>query len=189
VAPERKHDTDAILDATRALLLDGGPRAATIAAIAQNSGAPPGTLYHRFGSREGILAATWLRAVSRFQAAALAAAEQADPLPRAVGMARAALRFARGNPDDALLLLSLRPADALDRDAQRTLAQMNAPLEEHVRTLARDLYGRADARTADRVARAIVDVPYSAVRRHAPKLPRWLDDEVESAVRALLHEP
>lgn len=39
MAPERKHASDAILDAARSLLLDGGPRAATIAAIAGASGA------------------------------------------------------------------------------------------------------------------------------------------------------
>ena len=186
MAPERKHDTDEILDATRALLLQDGPRGATIAAIANRSGAPAGTLYHRFGNREGILAATWLRAVGRFQATALDAAGEADPRERAVGMALAALRFARGNPDDAQLLLALRPRDVLEADAERTLAQMNAPLEEHVRQLSGELYGRADARGVDRVARAIVDVPYSAVRRHAPKLPRWLEEDVERDVRRLL---
>lgn len=64
--PERKHASDAILDAARSLLLDGGPRAATIAAIAGASGAPPGTLNHRFGNRAAIMSATWLRAVERF---------------------------------------------------------------------------------------------------------------------------
>jgi len=49
--------------------LDEGPRAVSVAAIAQASGAPTGTLYHRFGSRDGILAAAWLRALERFAAA------------------------------------------------------------------------------------------------------------------------
>ena len=73
MAPPRKHGTDVILDAARTLVLDGGPRAASVAAIAKVSGAPAGTLYHRFGSRDGILAAAWLRALERFQARALTA--------------------------------------------------------------------------------------------------------------------
>ena len=43
MAPPRKHETDAILDATRALVLTAGPRAASVAAIAKASGAPAGT--------------------------------------------------------------------------------------------------------------------------------------------------
>ena len=57
MAPPRKHDTDTILDAARALALRDGPRAVSVAAIARESGAPIGTLYHRFSSRDGILAA------------------------------------------------------------------------------------------------------------------------------------
>ncbi|KKC02727.1 helix-turn-helix domain-containing protein, partial [Mycobacterium nebraskense] len=67
MAPPRKHETDVILDAARALVLAGGPRAASVAAIAKTSGAPAGTLYHRFGNRDGILTAAWLRALERFQ--------------------------------------------------------------------------------------------------------------------------
>ena len=63
MAPPRKHETDVILDAARDLVLRGGPRAAGVAAIAEASGAPVGTLYHRFGNRDGILSAIWLRIV------------------------------------------------------------------------------------------------------------------------------
>ena len=80
MAPPRKHDSDGILDAARTLVLRDGPRAASVAAIARESGAPVGTLYHRFGSRDAVLAAAWLRALERFQAGALAAG--ADPDPR-----------------------------------------------------------------------------------------------------------
>src|ERR1700684_2523670 len=100
MAPPRKHETDVILDAARALVLAGGPRAASVAAIAKSSGAPAGTLYHRFGNRDGILTAAWLRALERFQARALAA--NADTaLESAVAMAITAVGFVRELPDDA----------------------------------------------------------------------------------------
>ena len=86
MAPPRKHETDVILDAARALVLTDGPRAASVAAIAKASGAPTGTLYHRFGDRNGILAAAWLRALERFQSRAMAATADA-PLEAAVAMA------------------------------------------------------------------------------------------------------
>ena len=105
MAPPRKHETDVILDAARALVLDGGPRAASVAAIAKSSGAPAGTLYHRFGNRNGILTAAWLRALERFQARAMASGTNtaADtPMETAVAMAVACdqlhARTPRGRP-------------------------------------------------------------------------------------------
>ena len=94
MAPPRKHDTDAILDAARALVLTAGPRAASVAAIAKASGAPTGTLYHRFGNRNGILAAAWLRALDRFQSRAIAAAAD-SPVETAVAVAVSFVCFAR----------------------------------------------------------------------------------------------
>jgi AcrR family transcriptional regulator len=191
MAPPRKHETDAILDATRSLVLSDGPRAASVAAIAKASGAPAGTLYHRFGNRDGILAAAWLRALGRFQSQAMAA-DADTPMETAVGMAVAAVGFARELAEDARLLLTLRPSDLLDAEPDMafrdTLAAMNAPLVERIGDLAEQLYGRRDQRTVDAVARAIADLPYAVVRRHATDdpLPPWLEDDVAGAARALL---
>jgi AcrR family transcriptional regulator len=195
VAPPRKHETDAILDATRALVLAQGPRAASVAAIAKASGAPAGTLYHRFGNRDGVVIAAWLRALDRFQSRALAAGPDGRPasaLDAATAMAVAAISFAREMPDDARLLLTIRPADLLDgqSDAEfrKTLAAMNAPLSERVRELAEQLYGNSDRRAVDAVHRAVADLPYAVVRRHAHDnpMPDWLESDVAAAARALL---
>jgi AcrR family transcriptional regulator len=195
MAPPRKHESDVILDAARALVLEGGPRAASVAAIANSSGAPAGTLYHRFGNRDGILTAAWLRALERFQSRAMAASETntADaPVETAVAMAVVAISFARELPQDAQLLLTIRPADLLDDEPdaqfQETVAAMNAPLTERVGVLARKLYGRKDSRSVDAVARAVVDLPYAVVRRHArdEPMPSWLEADVAVSVRAVL---
>lgn len=191
MAPPRKHETDVILDATRALVLADGPRAASVAAIAKASGAPAGTLYHRFGNRDGILAAAWLRALDRFQARALSAVDD-TAADTAVAMAVAAVRFARELPDDARLLLTIRPGDLLDdapdADFTATLSAMNAPVLQRIDELARQLYGSDDSRSVHAVARAVADLPYAVVRRHAydDELPPWLEDDVAAAARALL---
>ncbi|MFE3445746.1 TetR/AcrR family transcriptional regulator [Nocardia sp. NPDC059180] len=192
MAPPRKHDTDVILDAARTLVLAEGPRAASVAAIADASGAPVGTLYHRFGNRNRVLAAAWLRALERFQDRVKAAAGEPDPLDAGVAMARAAIGFGRDLPEDARLLLSLRPSDLLDGspDAEfgARLAGMNAPLIEHLRRIAAGLFGRDGDREVDAVSRAIVDLPYAALRRHAhaSELPEWLERDVTGAARTLL---
>lgn len=192
MAPPRKHETDIILDATRALVLRAGPRAASVAAIAKASGAPAGTLYHRFGNRDGVVIAAWLRALDRFQQRALAstggtAAEQAT------AMAVAAVGFARELPDDARLLLTIRPADLVDSrsdtDFRDTLGAMNAPLTQRIHELADGLYGSDEPRALDAVYRAVSDLPYAVVRRHAHDnpLPHWLEADVAAAARAVLH--
>ena len=189
MAPPRKHDSDVILDAARGLVLGGGPRVAGVAAIAKASGAPVGTLYHRFGNRDGILAATWLRALDRFQALAMSATGD-GALDAAVAMALSALDFAREYPDDTRLLLMMRPEDLVDAEGGGELAEAiasrNVPLVERLRTLARELYGADDARSLDAVQRAVVELPYAAVRRHVDRVPRWLAGDLTVAVRALL---
>ena len=68
------------------------------------------------------------------------------------------------------------------------MEEINAPLEAEVRRIARELHGRADARGLDAVTRAIVDLPYAAIRRHAraERLPGWLEADVRDSARVLL---
>lgn len=191
MAPPRKHETDAILDAARGLVLAEGPRAASVAAIAKASGAPVGTLYHRFGNRDGVVTAVWLRALERFQARVMAAAGS-DPVDVAVEMAVAAVRFATDSNEDARLLLAIRPSDLRDAepdpDFAATLAALNAPLVDRVAQLARRLYGHGDNRSVDAVTRAVVDLPYAVVRRHAHDdgMPPWVEADLAASVRAVL---
>jgi AcrR family transcriptional regulator len=193
MAPPRKHDTDEILDAARALVLHSGPRAASVAAIATASGAPVGTLYHRFGNRDGILATVWLRAIARFQEIALQAGlRHSDPVERGAALAGAFVEFARAHRDDARILIVVRREDLLDapigETVRRELEELNAPLSEQLRELVRDLYGRVDARSHAAVTRAVVELPGSAVRRYAAavQLPEWLAADVADDARTLL---
>jgi AcrR family transcriptional regulator len=193
MAPPRKHDTDRILDAARTLVLRDGPRATSIAAIARESGAPIGTLYHRFGSRDGLLAAAWLRALEAFQQRALAAAENPEPLEAAVSMASSQISFAREQPEDARLLLTLRRSDLLDADPDDSfrarLDAINAPLAASLAGLTEALRGSDDIRAADDITRAVVDLPNAAIRRYTldgHELPSWLEQDIAAAARRLL---
>jgi AcrR family transcriptional regulator len=192
MARPRKHDPDRILDAARELVLAEGPRAASVGAIAAASDAPVGTLYHRFSSREGLLAEMWFRALERFQASYMReAAGAGDPVEAGVAMALSIVRFARTDPADVRLLLSLRRSDVFEADSahRERLEAMNAPLRESVRELARALHGRAGKREVARVMLIVVDLPYGAVRRYATgdaPMPAWLEAEVAGMARSLL---
>src|SRR5262245_51476516 len=62
------HEAQPLAAASR-LIAANGPDRATIGAIAGAVGAPTGSIYHRFASRDVLLGKVWLRAAADFQAA------------------------------------------------------------------------------------------------------------------------
>lgn len=189
----RLHTTDGILDAARDLVLERGARAATVDRIVARSGAPKGSVYHRFGTLDDLLAAMWLRAVRRVQTRSFAALEHDDPVEAAVGAALALHDFARSDPADARLLAAIRREDLLggaeDPELVRALREVNRPLAEATKLLARRLYGRASRAAIERTLTAVSDLPQGAIRRHLIEgrpLPPSLRPQLEAAVRAAL---
>lgn len=69
---------DRMLEATRALLEEGGVAAVTIAAVATRAGTSNGSLYHRFGDRTGLLLATQQRGFEQIAAETAEAFALAD---------------------------------------------------------------------------------------------------------------
>jgi AcrR family transcriptional regulator len=187
------HSTDGILDAARELVLEGGARAATVDGIVTASGAPKGSIYHRFGTLDDLLAAMWLRAVRRAQQAFLDALVADDPVEAAVAAGLAQHDFALREPADARLLASLRREDLIvsvtDPDLARSLQDANGRLVEAVVDLTRRLYGRAPRSAVERTTLAVIDLPHGAIRRHlvsGSQLPRGLRRPLEAAIRAAL---
>lgn len=92
---------DAIVDAAVALLAEGGPSAASLAAIARKVGAPTGSIYHRFESRAAIIATAWSTIHGGF------VAQVAPPLRAGDGRAAALalVAWARGDARAARVLL------------------------------------------------------------------------------------
>jgi AcrR family transcriptional regulator len=190
----RLHAPESILDATRELVLEAGAGAVTVDAIAGASGAPTGSIYHRFGSRDALVARLWIRAVARSQARFLAAVgERGDPVESAVAGALSIYDFAREEVGDARLLASLRREDLiqapLPADLQGELERLNRPIERALTDLAWRLYGRASQATLAVTALAVVDLPDGAVRRHllgGARPPAALRPQLDRAVRAVL---
>jgi AcrR family transcriptional regulator len=57
---------EVVLDAAESLMSEQGFQAATVAALVQRSGIPPSSIYHYFGSKEGVLLAVMERGAERF---------------------------------------------------------------------------------------------------------------------------
>jgi AcrR family transcriptional regulator len=187
------HTEEAILDAAQTLVLEGGARAATLNAIAQASGAPKGSVYHRFASLNELLAAMWARAVRRSQQAFIEALEEPDAMRAAVAAALSIYDFARREPADARLLASLRREDLIESveapRLQRELAELNRPLQDALAELARRLFGDVTRDELERTVCAVVDLPIGAIRRHliaGGQLPETIPDQLAAAVRAAL---
>jgi AcrR family transcriptional regulator len=196
MARPTRYEADDILDAVQRLVLENGVGGLTVSAIARASGAPVGSLYHRFGSLDELLAELWVRAAHRAQASFLAALDAAaSPLAAALAGAQSILDFAEHEPADARLLLSFRREDLIDAAHRppltRSLRDLNRPIEAALTTLAKGLFGAADRPAVERTLLAIFDIPQGAIRRHliaGKRLPPQLRQQVSAAVRAVLEE-
>ncbi|MFI6511017.1 TetR/AcrR family transcriptional regulator [Streptosporangium sp. NPDC050855] len=171
-----------ILDAALETVALEGVAGATVAAIAARLGAPAGSIYHRFPSRDLLLARLWIRCVHRFQEGFLDALAARD-------LERAAVhtpRWCREHLAEARVLLLHRPADLVARwsaELGEELAALDA------RTASALTAAAGDPSERERLLFALVDVPYGAVRRHlaAGKAPPLaVDALVLRACRAVL---
>jgi AcrR family transcriptional regulator len=190
------HPTDGMLDAARDLILEDGSPSATMEAIADASGAPTGSIYHRFGSRDELIARLWMRAVYRSQASFLAALEEPDPEKAALAAAMSIIDFCEEHPADAQLLVAFRREDLIrsvpEGPRADELVELNRPVAHAVAELAWRLYGTRRRAAVDRMLMAVFDLPYGAVRRYlimGAKLPAGLRADLTRAVRAVLEPP
>lgn len=186
-----KYDTGDLLDVAARIAASGGPRALTMTALAREAGVPNGSVYHRFAGHAVLLAEVWLRSVEAFQAGYLdALTGPDDPVDGAAAAARYTVTWSRANPEHSRIL-SYGPADfgvaEWPEAARKRLATGNRRTVRAIRATAR----RHGARTAadhDRFTVAVLDIPYSLVRRHlhGRGIPAYVARIAEQTARAVL---
>ncbi|GAA2059570.1 TetR/AcrR family transcriptional regulator [Williamsia deligens] len=156
---------DDLLDAARSCVLAEGVRKTTVAAVARRSGAPVGSIYHRFAGIDDVLAGAWIRAVSRSQAG-VGEVDTSD-LARAdvaAALAVASFDFCLRHPDDVRLLERLTRRDVLGlKLSPATLDQVR---EVDERSMA--LMGAAARRLGDdglsTTALVVIELPQTFAR-------------------------
>jgi AcrR family transcriptional regulator len=165
-----KFDEEQILAAARRLIAAHGPVGATIGAIGRAVGAPTGSIYHRFASRDVLLAEVWLRAATAFQAAFFGRLAGAGAWEAGLTAALYMAQRVREHPHEARLLLLHRREDFVDRGwpgkLRRQAEELQQQVETELRAFSQRLCRRADAQTVRVVAYAVVEAPFAAVRRH-----------------------
>ena len=148
------------------IAVDQGPAAVTIAAVAGAVGAPVGSVYHRFLSRDVILAKVWLRVVASFQKGFLEALGRGEGLQAALHTSR----WVRLHPAEARILLLYRREELVSgnwpEELRESAVQIRRQLDDGIRTYTKQTFGRCSREALDRTIFALIDVPYAAVRRH-----------------------
>ena len=175
------------------LVADRGPQAVTVADLAREVGAPTGSIYHRYRSREQLLAELWMEVVEGFQAGFAASLAGADDLEGAVDTAHFMAAWTREHPLEARLLLLHRRQDFVAGDWPEDLAARASALEPQIgaalRSFAQRVFGRADAETMVRLRYALLDAPFGAIKPYVQarkRVPAVVDDLVAATVRAVL---
>lgn len=154
------------LSAAVLLAAEQGPFAITVGSIAKRLKAPIGSFYHRFESRDALVAELWLQIATEFQRGIAAALQLGDAL-------RAALHtpfWARRHPDEARLFLLYHPDDLVQGSWPETLS---GKATEHAEREQADLarfaqlaFGRCEPDDLRRARFLLSEVPAAAVIQH-----------------------
>ena len=190
-----KFTPDAILNAASEIVAASGPGATTMGAIAAKIGAPSGSLYHRFRSRDELLGRLWLQKASFFQNAFARALDEIDPRKSAVEAALSLPRTVRADFAGARIMLMHRREDFMSDSWPKPMQDEAARLGQQVRDVMHEFTSRlfkANTKAARLTTHfAILDVPFAAVRRYvgANELPPpEIDRLISAAVIAILDQ-
>jgi len=181
--------TDSFVTAARALAAAGGPGAVTVDSITARLGAPKGSFYHRFASRDALLGELWLATVLAYQQGFVAAIEAGDGL----GAALHTPAWARRHLDEARLLLLHSRHDFVQGKwpvaLKRGVADQAARVEACLKAFARQAFGRSGAAEIRRATFVLAEVPIAAVRGHLERSeppPPLVDELIATTYRAIV---
>jgi AcrR family transcriptional regulator len=185
-----KFSESELLDGARDALLVHGLDA-SLAQVCALIGAPTGSLYHRFPSRDHLMVSLWLRSVRRFHEGLLIGARTPDEREALRRCAVHIPRFCREFPADAHAMLLFR---------HRVLVS-TAPvsLRDEVRVVNNEVWGVMQDLAARRyttgsgteqtalVRTAVIQAPYGLTRPHVGgPVPEDLDVVVVAAAEGIL---
>jgi AcrR family transcriptional regulator len=158
-----------------------GAGSLTLQDVVAQTGVSIGSLYHRYRSREELLARTWLDAVIAFQEKFLAALES-DAADAGEQAAMAVPRFCRAEPQRARVLISCRRQEFLSDGTSDNLKKQIASINENAaKSLSK--FARSRKLSVEACRLGLVAYPLGAVRLYLPdrKIPKRLDAYVAAA--------
>lgn len=181
---------DDLLDAARSCVLSQGIRKTTVASVARASGAPVGSIYHRFAGIDDVLAGVWMRAVTRSHDAFDHLDDGvSSPVDDAVTIALASYDFCTEHTEDVMLLERLTRRDVFGlKLSASTLAEVRAVDERGLELmgLAAGRLGDASMATAQLI---VIEIPQTFARSavSSPRVERSVRRaQLGAAVRAVM---
>ena len=197
VTPNRRGERsrETVLDAAERLMAEHGYEAATVARLVEEAGIPPSSIYHYFGSKEGVLLAVMERGAERFF----------DALPdmdRRVGSQVQHLRILLDtvaatltrDPDflRILVVMAAQPIDAGQGEVHRVVNRVREMALVRLRIQMRVVFGLDPAGAeADHLARftlAAVDGAFVAYQSHPEVTLAGLLEHLPAALVAVRRE-
>jgi AcrR family transcriptional regulator len=179
---------DEFMDAALKMVAQGGPGALTVSALAIGMKAPIGSVYHRFQSRDALLAELWIRAVEQFQRGFLEALARNGLLASLY-----TVEWVRKHPNEGRLLLLYRREELLSGDwpehLKEDVARLSRELDSGIRSFAEKRLGSLAEETLRRATFALVDVPLAAVRQHLQEgkpPPEIVDELIRATYLAIM---
>jgi AcrR family transcriptional regulator len=189
MARPAKFTRDQIIDGALAAVAVHGKNA-TLGHVCAGLGAPVGSIYHRFPTREHLFVDLWLRSIRRFHVGLLEAATTPDPGGALAACAVHIPRYCREHPGEALAMTLYRQR-VLATEAPEELVEdvrtLNDAVQVAMRRLCSKRYGRVTDHRLILVGTAVQQCPYGLVRPYVgAAVPPWLDDAVVVSSTAIL---
>jgi len=183
-------DSAKFLSAARDLASECGPSAVTVDTVMQRVGAPKGSFYYRFASRDALLGELWLNTALAYQEGFVAAIAADDGL----GAALHTPAWSRDNLDAARLLLLHSRHDFVQGDwpaaIKRGVQNQAKCFQKCLADFARSAFGRAGPTQLRRATFVLAEVPIAAVKNHIAQRelpPPIVDELISSTYRAIVH--
>jgi AcrR family transcriptional regulator len=184
-----KFDEADFTGAALAIAAERGPFAVTVGSITERLGAPTGSFYHRFASRDVLLGELWLRTVLDFQQGLTASLDAGDGL----GAALHTPAWVREHLDEARLLLLYHRDDFVQGGWPEALRGAVAAQTEQMTggfaRFAHLVFGQAGQEELRLAQFLLAEVPVAVVRQHLQRReppPPIVDELIRLTYRAVV---
>lgn len=187
--PRRLFEDADFLAAARNLAAAGGPASVTVTSVSERLGAPVGSFYHRFASRDVLLANMWLGTALAFQDGFVAAIKAGDGLAAALHTPI----WVRSHFEEARAFLLYHRDDFAHgnwpQELKDQVVRQGRRVDAAYKRLARDTFGGASANELRLARFVLADVPKAAVGpylRQGISPPSMVDEMIETNYHAIV---
>ena len=172
------------------IIAEEGLGALTIAGLATRVTAPIGSVYHRFPSRDALIAELWLNIIESFQNEWLKIL-QTDGLQATLFC----IEWARSHPNEACVMLLYRINDLTSgewpKDLQKRALRLSKELNEGIASFTKKQFGSVTKEYIDRTLFAISDAPMGILRRYLQENkipPKSVTDLIRETYEAVIEK-